>query len=62
MEETMSVETPSGVPVPEAGRAAAEELARAVREATAGLPFGVGEPASFLAALERLATAEAGLE
>jgi hypothetical protein len=58
MDETASVETPSGVPVPEAGRAAAEELARAVREETAGLPFGVDEPASFLAALERLALAE----
>jgi hypothetical protein len=58
MDKTTSVETPSGVPVPEPGVAAAEELARAVREATAGLPFGV-EPASFVAALERLAPAEA---
>jgi hypothetical protein len=58
MEETTEVETPSGVPVPAAGLAAAEELARAVREATAGLPFGV-EPASFVAALERLAPTEA---
>jgi hypothetical protein len=62
MDETTPVETPSGVPVPEAGRAAAQELARAVREATAGLPFGVDEPASFLAALERLAPAEADPE
>jgi hypothetical protein len=58
MDERTSVETPSGVPVPEPGAAAADELARAVREATADLPFGVDEPASFLAALERLAPAE----
>jgi hypothetical protein len=54
MDEPADHETGCGITVPAAAIEAADELARAVREATRDLPFGT-EPATFLAALERLA-------
>ncbi len=54
MEEPTVQETGCGVAVPATAIEAADELARAVREATRDLPFGC-EPVDFLAAQERLA-------
>jgi len=58
MSEPAVQETGCGVAVPTVAIEAAEELARTVREATRDLPFGA-EPPAFLAALERLADADA---